>query len=58
MRSSVVVIRSASFGAQKRRKYAKNVGVNMSGVPTLYVSDHKQQNYRSLKLPAIFSIVA
>ena len=30
MRSFVIVIRSAYFGAQKRRKYAKkNVGVNL-----------------------------
>ena len=33
MRSFVMVIRSAYFGAQKRRKYAKSVGVNRSGVP-------------------------
>ena len=31
VRSSVIVIRSAYFGAQKRRKYAKNVGVSRSG---------------------------
>ena len=30
VRSSVIVIRSAYFGAQKRRKYAKNVGVSRS----------------------------
>ena len=30
MRSLVMVIRSAYFGAQKRRKYAKCVGVNRS----------------------------
>ena len=32
MRSLVMVIPSAYFGAQKRRKYAKCVGVNRSGV--------------------------
>ena len=31
MRSSVIVICNAYFGAQKRRKYAKNVGVSGSG---------------------------
>ena len=30
VRSSVIVIRSAYFGAQKRRKYAKNVVVSRS----------------------------
>ena len=30
MHSSVIVIRGAYFGAQKRRKYAKNVGVSRS----------------------------
>ena len=31
MRSFVIVIRSAYFGTQKRRNYAKCVGVNRSG---------------------------
>ena len=31
MRSFVIVIRKAYFGTQKRRKYAKCVGVNRSG---------------------------
>ena len=30
MRSSEIVIRSAYFGTQKRRKYAKNVGISRS----------------------------
>ena len=30
--SPVIVIRSAYFGAQKRRKYAKNIGVGRSGL--------------------------
>ena len=52
MRSSVIVIRSAYFGAQKRRKYAKNVGVSrseiaVSGVLKQYwqwVSESKTEN--------------
>ena len=32
--SFVIVIRSAYFGAQKHRKYAKNVGVNRSAIDT------------------------
>ena len=32
VRSFVIVIRSAYFGAQKRRKYEKSIGVNMSGI--------------------------
>ena len=31
MHSFVMVIRSVYFGAQKRRKYAKSIGVNRSG---------------------------
>ena len=33
MRSFVIVIRSVYFGAKKRRKYAKSVGVKRSGTP-------------------------
>ena len=32
MHSFVIVIGSANFGAQKRRKYAKSIGVNRSAV--------------------------
>ena len=35
MRSFVIVIRSAYFGPQKRRKYAKSIGVNRSAVVQL-----------------------
>ena len=33
VRTSVIVIRSAFLEPQKRRKYAKNVGVNRSEIP-------------------------
>ena len=35
VRSFVIVIRTTYFGAQKRRKYAKSVGVNRPGFTAL-----------------------
>ena len=39
VRIFVKVIRSAYFGALKRRKYAKNVGVNRSAIPSMTLQD-------------------
>ena len=53
MSSFAMVIRSAYFGAQKRRKHAKSVGVNRSDKGMLFFissTNGTNKNYRYLSV--------